>query len=174
MARKATSPSKDALSPDQSVALWVALMQGQATVAVAVSEKLESEVGITLAWHDVLVRLSMAPEGRLRMQELADSMLISKSGLTRLCDRMEAAGYLTRASCPTDRRGTFAVITPLGRAKAEQAKPIFFKAAEELFLRHLSGRERDTLGAALRKVITANGGHLCWSIPHDDHRNDRT
>src|SRR5262249_39733626 len=104
-----------------------------------------------------------APEGRLRMQELAELMLITKSGLTRLCDRIEAAGLITRASCPTDRRGAFAVITDEGRAMAERARPIFLEAAEERFFRHLSEKERASLKTVLMKVIGANGGHLCWS-----------
>src|SRR5438270_9388718 len=139
--------------------LWTALMQGQALIADAVSERLEAEAGIPLAWHEVLVRLADAPDGHLRMQELADSMWLSKSGLTRLCDRIEEAGYLSRASCPTDRRGTFAVITDAGRVKVGEAAPIFSRASEDLFLQHLSGRERDALRSAMRKVIGANASH---------------
>ena len=149
--------------------LWVALMQGQATVTHAISERLEAEVGIPLAWHEVLARLAAAPDGRLRMQELAESMPISKSGLTRLSDRIEAAGYLTRASCPTDRRGTYAVITESGRHKAREAMPVFFRAADELFLQHLSARERTALRSAMTKIIGANGGHLAWCLPTPAH-----
>jgi len=134
-------------------------MQGQALIADAVSERLEAEAGIPLAWHEVLARLADAPDGHMRMQELADSIWLSKSGLTRLCDRIEEAGYLSRASCPTDRRGTFAVITDSGRAKVHEAAPIFSRASEDLFLQHLSGRERDALRSAMRKVIGANVSH---------------
>jgi len=136
--------------------LWSVLMHGQALLADAVSDRLEAEAGIPLAWHEVLARLDEAPDGRMRMQELADSIWLSKSGLTRLCDRIEQAGYLSRASCPTDRRGTFAVITDTGRAKVREAAPIFARASEDLFLQHLSGRERDALRSAMRKVIGAN------------------
>jgi DNA-binding MarR family transcriptional regulator len=158
----------------EGIELWGALMQGQASVAHAVDRQLESELGITLAWHEVLERLAAAPEGRLRMQELAELMLITKSGLTRLCDRIEAAGYITRASCPTDRRGTFAVITPEGRAMAERARPIFLRAAEDRFFRHLSEKERASLKSVLLKVIGANGGHLCWSPSDDAEKEART
>ena len=173
MARKPRS-RKAALDENESVQLWGALMQGQATVAHAVNERLEAEIGIPLAWHEVLVRLAHAPDGRLRMQELADLMLISKSGLTRLCDRIEAASLMSRASCPTDRRGTFAVITAEGRSMAKKAGPIFYEAANQLFLQHLSERERDVLSTALLKVIAANGGHLCWSPGAGDDRAART
>jgi DNA-binding MarR family transcriptional regulator len=144
---------------DDRAEIWTALMQGQAMLAGAVSDRLEAEAGIPLSWHEVLVRLAVAPEGHLRMQELAESMWLSKSGLTRLCDRIEEAGYLTRASCPTDRRGTFAVITEAGRAKVRAASPVFSSAEQDLFLQHLSARERDVLGSAMRKVIRANAVH---------------
>ncbi|MGZ4104863.1 MAG: MarR family winged helix-turn-helix transcriptional regulator [Actinomycetota bacterium] len=136
--------------------LWETLTRGQAMLSDSISDRLEDEVGIPLAWYEVLVRLTDAPEGRLRMQELADAMWVSKSGLTRLCDRIEEAGYLERASCPTDRRGTYAVITSLGRTKARAAAAVFARASEELFVQHLSSRERDALRSAMRKVITAN------------------
>jgi len=135
--------------------LWLAFMQGQAVLAAGISDRLEAEAGIPLAWHEVLLHLAAAPDGRLRMQELADSMWLSKSGLTRLCDRIEEAGYLTRASCPTDRRGTFAVITQEGRAKATEATPVFERASDELFLQHLSPREQTALSSAMQKVIAA-------------------
>ena len=145
----------DGTTKDQAE-LWGSLMRGQAMLADAVSDRLEAEAGIPLAWHEVLVRLAEAPEGRLRMQELAESMWHSKSGLTRLCDRIEEAGYLSRASCPTDRRGTFAVITDAGRAKVREAAPVFARASEDLFLQHLSIREREALRSAMRKIIGAN------------------
>jgi DNA-binding MarR family transcriptional regulator len=147
----------DAATKKERAELWTALMQGQALVADAVSDRLEAEAGIPLAWHEVLAALADAPDGALRMQDLAGSVWISKSGLTRLCDRIEEAGYLSRASCPTDRRGTFAVITEAGRAKLREATPIFSRASEDLFLQHLSGRERDALRSAMRKVIGAAG-----------------
>ena len=140
--------------------LWASLMQGQALLADAVSDRLEAEAGIPLAWYEVLAVLADAPEGALRMQDLGQSMWLSKSGLTRLCDRIEEAGYLSRASCPTDRRGTFAVITEAGRAKVREARPVFARASQDLFLQHLSSRERDALQSAMRKIIGANRGHL--------------
>jgi DNA-binding MarR family transcriptional regulator len=149
------NPCMDAATKKERAELWTALMQGQALVADAVSDRLEAEAGIPLAWHEVLAALADAPEGALRMQDLAESVWISKSGLTRLCDRIEEAGFLSRASCPTDRRGTFAVITEAGRAKVREATPIFSRASEDLFLQHLSGRERDALRSAMRKVIGA-------------------
>ena len=140
--------------------LWASLMRGQALLADAVSERLQAEAGIPLAWYEVLAVLADAPQGALRMQDLGRSMWLSKSGLTRLCDRIEEAGYLSRQSCPTDRRGTFAVITEAGRAKVRHARPIFARASEDLLLQHLSSRERDVLRTAMNKIIAANGDDL--------------
>jgi DNA-binding MarR family transcriptional regulator len=136
--------------------LWASLMRGQALLADAVSDRLEAEAGIPLAWYEVLAALADAPEGALRMQDLGQSTWLSKSGLTRLADRIEEAGYLSRASCPTDRRGTFAVITETGRAKVRDARPIFARASQDLFFEHLSARERDVLRSAMNKIIGAN------------------
>lgn len=145
--------------------LWGSLMRGQALLADAVSDRLEAEAGIPLAWYEVLALLADEPEGALRMQDLSQSMWLSKSGLTRLCDRIEEAGYLSRAGCPTDRRGTFAVITDAGRAKVREARPIFSRASQDLFLQHLSQRERDALGSAMKKIIGANGAQLRTQKP---------
>lgn len=140
--------------------LWTSLMRGQALLADAVSDRLEAAAGIPLAWYEVLAVLADAPEGALRMQDLGQSMWLSKSGLTRLVDRIEDAGYLNRQSCPTDRRGTFAVITETGRAKVRDARPVFARASEDLFLQHLSARERDALRSAMNKIIGANGAQV--------------
>lgn len=148
--------------------LWASLMRGQALLADAVSDRLEDEAGIPLAWHEVLAVLAESPDGALRMQDLAESMWLSKSGLTRLCDRLEEAGYLSRASCPTDRRGTFAVITDAGRAKVREARPIFARASQDLFLQHLSVKERDALKSAMDKIIGANRAHRRIGEPADD------
>lgn len=148
--------------------LWGSLMRGQALLADAVSDRLEADAGIPLAWYEVLAVLADAPDGALRMQDLSQSMWLSKSGLTRLCDRIEEVGYLSRKSCPTDRRGTFAVITAAGRAKVREARPIFSRASQDLFLQHLSQRERDALRSAMNKIIGANGAQRHAKEPADE------
>jgi DNA-binding MarR family transcriptional regulator len=151
-----------------NVRLWVALMQAQGTIAARASDRLEREAGIPLAWHDVLARLSFAPEGKMRMQELADALNLSRSGLTRLCDRIEQAGLIVRASCPSDRRGVHAVLTEEGSRKFNEAAPVFYAAVEEVLTAHLSEREQAAMRRALTKLIEANGGHMCWSLPVEE------
>ena len=93
----------------------MALVEAHAAAVESVEADLVRDTGLPLSWHEVLVRLSAAEEESMRMHELARAVLLSKSGLTRLADRMEAAGLIDRTACDSDRRGTWAVITPKGR-----------------------------------------------------------
>lgn len=104
-----------------------------------------------LPWFGVLVRLARSPGGQLRMTELARDMTISTSGLTRLVDRLEAAGHVERRSCPEDRRGLNAVITPRGREALEAALPGHVASLHHIF-RTLDADELGTLVDLLRRV----------------------
>src|SRR5438105_5022694 len=98
--------------PPGHLASWLALLQAHSVVVEAVEREMQRDVGLPLAWFDVLIQLANAPDGRLRMQDLARSVLLSKSGLTRLVDRLVDAGLVGRAACEGDRRVTYAVLTP--------------------------------------------------------------
>src|SRR5215510_8622109 len=100
----------------ERLAVWREFLEAHAQVVGALEAELDAERDLPLAWYDVLVALSEAPEHRLRMQDLADRVLFSRSGLTRLVDRMVAAGYVERVRCDDDRRGTFAALTTAGTA----------------------------------------------------------
>ncbi|MBI4260674.1 MAG: MarR family transcriptional regulator [Actinobacteria bacterium] len=136
---------------------WIALMRAHAVVVDGLEEELLRERELPLAWHEVLVHLARAPEGRLRMQELADSVLLSKSGLSRLVDRLEAAGYVARESCDADRRGTYAVLTPEGRRVVRAAAPVFVRAFDEHVARHLTDEDVRTLRSVLGKILSGHG-----------------
>jgi DNA-binding MarR family transcriptional regulator len=97
--------------------------------------------------------LSDAEGGRMRMNELAESVLLSRSGLTRLVDRLEREGYLERCSCAHDARGAFAVLTPAGREKVEAARATHLDGVRELFLSHFSDEELEVLGDAMERVL---------------------
>lgn len=119
----------------------------------ALNRNLLEERGISLSWYDVLLQLSSATDGRLRLQDLADRVLYSRSGLTRLVDRMEAAGLVMREPCSHDKRGTFAVLTPEGRRVFRRAAPTHLRAIEENFFSHLSDTEINAVGHALARVL---------------------
>ena len=99
---------------EQRLAVWREFLEAHAIVVGALEAELDAERDLPLAWYDVLVSLAEAPERRLRMQDLAGRVLFSRSGLTRLLDRMVSAGLVRRERCDDDRRGTFAVLTAAG------------------------------------------------------------
>jgi DNA-binding MarR family transcriptional regulator len=139
------------------MAAWVGFLRVHAALVDVLGRELEQEAGLPLSWYDVLVQLTVAPEGRLRMQDLADAVILSKSGLTRLVDRMETAGLVARTSCPSDRRGTFAEITPAGTRALEEARPTHHRGIAEHFASHLGERELTALRRATEKLSSALG-----------------
>src|SRR4029453_15428420 len=123
------------------LAAWRLLLEAHATVTELLEHELMEEGGLPLSRYDVLLNLSEAPGGRLRMQELSASVLLSKSGLSRLVDRMVEAGLVPRERCEDDRRGWFAVLTDQGRSALRRAAPIHLRGIHEHFTRHLDPEE---------------------------------
>ena len=113
--------------------------------------ELERDAGIPLRWYDVLVQLEETPDG-LRMNELAERILYSKSGFTRVVDRMEAAGLLRRVVPENDRRSILVVLTDQGRNTLEQARRHHRHSIEQHFSRHLADTDVKALIRALEKV----------------------
>jgi DNA-binding MarR family transcriptional regulator len=140
------------------LAAWVSLAQAHAALVEGIERRLEEARDLPMAWYEVLVRLATAPAGELRMHDLARSVFLSKSGLTRLVDRMEGAGLVGRRSCAADRRGTYAVMTPEGRQALDAAAPVFLAALREQFGRHLEDDDVRCLRETLDKLIPARDG----------------
>jgi len=110
-----------------------------------------------LAWFDVLATLDSVPGRTLRMHELADSIVLSRSGLTRLVDRLQAAGLVKRETCKSDRRGLMATMTEGGRKALAEAAPAHLKAVEENFTGYLTASEAEVLTTALGRILLAHG-----------------
>lgn len=140
---------------DSAMAAWVGFLRSHAALMDVLERELEQGVGLPLTWYDVLVQLAAAPGGRLRMQELAAAIVLSKSGLTRLVDRLETAGYVARVSCPTDRRGVWAEITPAGRRTLRRAQPVHLQGVRSHFADCLTDEELATIGTATGKLMAA-------------------
>lgn len=149
----ATSPSVQP-TPER-LAVWRRFLEAHAAVIELLERELAAEQRLPLSWYDVLLHLRHAPEGRLRMQGLADAVLLSKSGLTRLVDRMEQAGLVQRVACESDRRGTFAAITAEGRDMLRAAAPTHLRGIKEHFTDLLEDDEVAVLTAALERIATA-------------------
>lgn len=131
---------------------WRGFLEAHARVIAVLEDELRRETGLPLTWYDVLVQLNEAG-GRLRMQELARAVLLSKSGLTRLVDRLCSAGYLEREPDPEDGRGTLAVLTPSGLRALREAAPVHLRGVERAFTSALTPEERDALAGAFGRVV---------------------
>jgi DNA-binding MarR family transcriptional regulator len=143
-----------AKKPDElRLTAWRALLASHAALVNRLGEELEEEKGLPLPWYEVLLFLSRAPDGRMRMGELAGSLLLTPSGVTRLVDRMEADGLVSRQRCPSDRRGWHAVITPAGRARLRGAAPVHLRGVERHFARHLTDEQAEVLADTLGRVL---------------------
>jgi DNA-binding MarR family transcriptional regulator len=143
--------------PPERLAVWREFLEVHALVVGELEAELDAARELPLAWYDVLVSLSEAPERRLRMQDLADRVLFSRSGLTRLVDRMAAAGYVERVRCEDDRRGTFALLTAVGAACLRDASGVHLRGVAEHFDRHLSDTDVRGLHHAMRKILDGEG-----------------
>lgn len=147
----------DETPTDRPLVAWVALLQAHALVLQGVEEQLLAEAGVPVTWHEVLARLSTADEHGMRMQDLARSVLLSKSGLTRLADRMEAAGLVERRACASDRRGVYVALTERGREALGRATPILERAFRSHLASHLEEGDLARLTELLHRVIRGHG-----------------
>lgn len=130
---------------------WRAFLRAHAVLIDVLDRELQAERQLPLAWYDVLVSLHDA-RGQLRMRDLADRVMLSRSGLTRLVDRMAEAGLVNRRPDPDDRRGTLACITDEGTHTLRGAAPVHLRGVERHFARHLDDREVDVVRTALQRV----------------------
>jgi DNA-binding MarR family transcriptional regulator len=135
----------------QGLRAWRLYFESALALVDVLDAELEREAGIPLRWYDVLVHLEETPEG-LRMNELAERILYSKSGFTRVVDRMEEAGLVRRVRPENDRRSILVVMTDEGRETMEQARGLHRHAIEEHFSRHLAESDVKALIRALEKV----------------------
>src|SRR6202521_2841664 len=139
----------------QHLAAWRAFLKAHALLVDRIDHDLVAARQLPLSWYDVLIELYEAPERRLRMHELAERVVLSRSGLTRLVDRLEAEGFLTRDRCGTDRRGAYAVITEEGIAALRRAWPVYAQGISKYFAQWLTPEEAQVLGSALERVVEA-------------------
>ena len=143
--RSLSSPSPERLRA------WRLYFESALALHDVLDAELERDAGISLRWYDALVHLEETPDG-LRMNELAERILYSKSGFTRVVDRMEEAGFLRRVRPENDRRSILVVLTEEGRNTLEQARRHHRHAIEQHFSRHLTDTDIRALTRALEKV----------------------
>lgn len=141
--------------PASQMSAWKALLRAHATAVGRIEAKLAASGNISLVEYDVLLELNYVPGGKLRMADLAQRVVLSRSGLTRLVDRLEKLGYLRREATITDRRGMEAVLTEAGRAALKAAWPIYAEGIRESFARYLREEEAQHLAELLGRVSEA-------------------
>jgi DNA-binding MarR family transcriptional regulator len=124
-------------------------------LAKRLDAELEAAHGLALTSYEVLLHLSQASERKMRMCEVAESVLLSRSGLTRMIDRLERDGLVERVSCADDARGAYARLTDDGMAKLQAARATHLEGVREHFLRHFSEQELAVLGDAWQRVAGA-------------------
>src|SRR6059058_1444819 len=149
----ASSASSVQLLSERELRAWRGLLRVHSRLVKALDAELETAHGLGVTSYEVLMYLADSPEGRMRMHDLASSVLLSRSGLTRLIDRLEREGYIKRESCETDGRGAFAVLTVPGRDKLEAARRTHLDGVRRHFLEHLSDAELEGLGELWDKVL---------------------
>jgi DNA-binding MarR family transcriptional regulator len=118
-------------------------------------QELEAQTGLPFAWYDVLVQLALAPQRRLRMAQLADHVMLSRSGLTRLIDRLEDEQLVRREPDPDDARGTYTVLTSAGFTRLRDAAPVHLAGIQRHFLSRFNAEELDVLRDLLGRLNTA-------------------
>lgn len=137
---------------DPRLRAWAAFLRTHARVMRALERELQDEQHMALTDYDVLVQLAGVEPHRLRMSELADRLLLSRSGVTRLIDRLEAYGLVERVTCDDDRRGQWASLTDAGYERLRRASPTHLRGVAEHFLDRLSDEEIASLERMLARL----------------------
>lgn len=137
---------------------WGLLLRTHAALVPALNRELETARGLPLSWYDVLLELNAAPGRRLRMQELGNRVVLSRSQASRVVDELARAGLACRERDPADRRGAHAVLTDAGRRALREAAPVYLAGIAAHFTDHLAGDELEALHRGLRRVLAAAEG----------------
>jgi DNA-binding MarR family transcriptional regulator len=150
--------SAQVVATEPDLQAWLRFLRAHAAVTRELSARLETHHGLTLSDFDVLVQLYHAPERALRRIDLARSVLLTASGITRLLDGLEREGWVEKKPCARDARVTYAALTAAGVRKIEEARETHLRDVEELFGSRFSARERGQLAELLGRLPLADAG----------------
>ncbi|WP_283135716.1 MarR family winged helix-turn-helix transcriptional regulator [Rhizohabitans arisaemae] len=142
-------------TPLDELAVWKMLQRVQVRITRRLEIRLIAAHGLALASYDVLTELSEAPGRRLRMNDLADRVLLSRSGLTRLIDRLQRDGLVDRQACSSDARGLFAVLTDAGLERLVEATPTYLVGVRAHVLDALDESDLAACRSVLVKLLDA-------------------
>jgi DNA-binding MarR family transcriptional regulator len=147
------------------VEAWARLLRGHASATRELSAQLVAEHGLTINDYEALLCLSRAEDGRMRRVDLAEQLLLTASGVTRLLDGLERAGFVERAACASDRRVTYAVLTPTGRTKLQEASESHLAGVRALFEERFTSQEIVQLASLLERLPEAAGADASDCAP---------
>jgi DNA-binding MarR family transcriptional regulator len=135
-----------------AVTLFASLLRAYAYATRQLSAQLTADHGLTISDYEVLLRLAQAPDRRMRRVDLADEVVLTPSGITRLLDGLERCGYVERGSCDTDRRVVYAVLTEDGLGKLSAASVTHLEQVEAYFATRYDAAELDELSMLLARI----------------------
>jgi DNA-binding MarR family transcriptional regulator len=151
-------PSQHAMLTVAELGAWRGLLRAHACLAKRLDAELDRSHRLPMSSYEVLNHLHDASRGRMRMGDLADQVQLSRSGLTRLVDRLESDGLIERCSCNHDARGAYACLTDEGRERLHQARVTHLAVVREHFLSHFSQAELERLAEMWQRIAPGNGG----------------
>jgi DNA-binding MarR family transcriptional regulator len=125
---------------------WRGMLEVHARVTQELDAQMQAAHGLSVSAYEVLMFLADAPGNRMRMSEIANRVLLSRSGCTRLVDRLVRQGYVSRCAADSDGRGLFAALTPAGLEKVHAARPTHRAGVRRFFLEHLTATDQIALG----------------------------
>lgn len=135
-----------------AVEAWAAVLRTHAALVPRLDRTVQAGGGLPLSWYDVLLELAAAPGRRLRMTELGERVVLSRTRVSRIVDELESAGLVCREDNPDDRRSAYATLTAAGLARYRATAPHYLAAIEELFAAPLTDAQLRAVASALGKV----------------------
>jgi DNA-binding MarR family transcriptional regulator len=153
--------STQELSLEPELTAWLRFLRAHAAITRELSSRLEAVHELTLSDYDVLIQLYHAPERAMRRIDIARSVLLTASGITRLLDGLERDGLVGKRRCESDARVTYAVLTEAGLKKIEEARESHLADIEELFGSQFAPHEREQLAELLGRLPLAHTSEAC-------------
>ena len=152
----------DTSAPPQQLESWITFLRSHSAITRELSAQLQREHGLTLNDYEVLLHLSHAEGGMMRRVDLAQTVLLTASGITRLLEGLERAGYVCKQTCPSDARVSYAKLTDDGAQKLSDSSITHLRGIDELFLGRYSGSELATLAELLSRLpVTGISSSAC-------------
>ena len=149
-----------AMPPSRTRIAWVRLLEAHTVLVDLFEAELRRDCGVPVTWYDVLIKIWLAPGHRLRMADLADQVLLSRSWLTRRVDQLEEAGLVRREHVGEDGRGVLAVMTPQGLETFAEMETSHTRSIEQHFSSLLTSEEAAVLERACERIATAGRASL--------------